>query len=41
MISSDFHIKRYFQYGALVKEAISHFRRFCRREPQPYKDDGG
>lgn len=40
MISTDFHVQRYFEYGALVKEALLHFRRFCRRKPIPYETDG-
>jgi hypothetical protein len=40
MISTDYHVQRYFEYGALVKEALLHFRRFCRRTPQPYNTDG-
>ncbi len=39
MISSDYHIKRYFHYGALVREALVHFKRFLRRDPVPFKDD--
>jgi len=38
MVSSDFHVKRYFHYGALVREALIHFKRYLRREPLGFKE---
>ena len=38
MVTSDFHVKRYFHYGALVREALVHFKRFLRKEPLAFKD---
>ena len=31
-------MKRYFNYAVLIKDAIQHFRRFCRRNPAPSKE---
>jgi hypothetical protein len=41
IISTDWHVKRYFEYGAVVKMALNHFRRFCRLEQVPYTTKDG
>lgn len=41
VISKEWHIQRYFCYGAVVKMALQHFRRYLRIEPAAYTNREG